>query len=556
MSRLPLASFAALIVATVAAFFIVQHLKVSTPLIAGSPVPFPGVINPVSGRTCTVIAPDGKRVSVSFRRSKVSFYLLNRADDVDVWVIDPGGAIVRTLAIDRYMGIKKRIPFIWNGREDSGTLAPNGTYYIRVTLVHQNRTVKISGDSGPEPVKIKTFPPSPVVQSVSPELASPDPKESITIRYAGSESRAVTIEIYRTDLPGRPRLVKSFVTAFGSQTAVWDGLINHRPAPTGTYLVGITMTDAACNLGTFPKTIPPAPGTTPHAGLTVEYLAAQPPMAPVAAGSEAAVEVYSVRRSYRWSLVRAGAQRPAVTGVGFVAGALRPSTLRIPVPSGRAGLYELELQAGPYRTTVPLVANASRPATALVVLPALAWQGLNPVDDTGDGLPSTLAGGGPIELERPLLDGLPAGYGDEAGLLAYLDSTHRAYDLTTDLGLALGAGPALAGHSLVVLAGIEEWLPSSLAPALRAYVEQGGHLVSFGPGSLLRTATVAGGRALDPSPPAAVDVLGFRPAAGAARHTLGRGTFAAVDIAGFGSSLRHDSSARALIRRLWTAPAH
>ena len=45
----------------------------------------------------------------------------------------------------------------------------------------------------------------------------------------------------------------------------------------------------------------------------------------------------------------------------------------------------------------------------LVVLPALTWQGHNPVDDNGDGLPDTLDAGVPIELDRPLADGLPAG---------------------------------------------------------------------------------------------------------------------------------------------------
>ncbi len=39
MKRLPVAAFVALALATVAAFFFIQHLKVSTPLIAGDPCP-------------------------------------------------------------------------------------------------------------------------------------------------------------------------------------------------------------------------------------------------------------------------------------------------------------------------------------------------------------------------------------------------------------------------------------------------------------------------------------------------------------------------------------
>ena len=41
MSRLSVAAFVALAVATAAAFFVTQHLKVTTPLLAGYPVPCP-----------------------------------------------------------------------------------------------------------------------------------------------------------------------------------------------------------------------------------------------------------------------------------------------------------------------------------------------------------------------------------------------------------------------------------------------------------------------------------------------------------------------------------
>ena len=39
--------------------------------------------------------------------------------------------------------------FVWNGREDNGRLAPDGTYYVRVALMHQGRTVDDLGRAGP-----------------------------------------------------------------------------------------------------------------------------------------------------------------------------------------------------------------------------------------------------------------------------------------------------------------------------------------------------------------------------------------------------------------------
>ena len=52
--------------------------------------------------------------------------------------------------------------------------------------------------------------------------------------------------------------------------------------------------------------------------------------------------------------------------------------------------------------SAPIIATPARRAPVLVVLPALTWQGANPVDDTGDGLPNTLGAGRSVRLDRPL----------------------------------------------------------------------------------------------------------------------------------------------------------
>jgi FlgD Ig-like domain len=498
LSRLPVVGFALLAVATVAAFFVTQHLKVTTPLIAGSPRPVPSWINPADGRVCA---------GVDHRRVFVSFYLLHRSDDVDVYIVDQTGAIVRTIAQGRHMRRKVRTPdgvFTWNGRNDDGQVVPDGTYYFRVALVHQGRTVEISDSAGPEPIQVRTIPPRPVVTKVSPALIPRNDSGDVLIRYTENQHRSGVVRIWRTDLAGKPKLVKSFVTAWNGQSAVWDGKIDRRPAPPGTYLVGLDVTDAACNTGGYPIVMPPAPGTT-HTGVTVRYLAAEPPLRPVPAGSTATVYADARQQPYRWALRRAGSKTVVVKGSSSA------FTLDVKLPSGHAGMYQLALRSGPYRTVIPIVASlptaAHRPKV-LVVLPALTWQGLNPVDDDGDGLPNTLAAGGPISLNRPLANGFPPGAVDEAGLLAYLDKTRRSYDVTTDLGLLEGFGPTLAGHSGVVLAGSELWLPASLQATMRAYVQNGGHVMSLGIDSLRRSVTVAGQRALHPTRAAADDAFG------------------------------------------------
>ena len=141
VSRLPVGAFAALVAATIAAFFVTQHLKVTTPLIPGAPRPVPGG-DRSAARQCR--ACGGKNSG----STTISFYLQHRADTVDVYVVDAeDDQIVRTVATGRHMRIDVRNPdgvFHWNGREDNGQVAPDGTYYFRVALLHQGRTVDLN----------------------------------------------------------------------------------------------------------------------------------------------------------------------------------------------------------------------------------------------------------------------------------------------------------------------------------------------------------------------------------------------------------------------------
>ena len=256
MTRLSSVAFATLAAATVAAFFVIQHLKVTTPLIQGNPSPDPSAINPVNGNVCG---------GVNHRFTRLSFYLQHRADDVDVYVVDSSGAIVRTVASNHHMRRNVRKPdgeFSWNGREDNGTVAPDGTYYFEIALRNQGRTVELSN----APVKVITVPPRPFVTRVSPSLVAAG--APVTIRYSVGAGRGAFVLLYRTDLPGGARLAFSFGTG-NAHRVVWDGRIHGLPAPAGHYLAGLRVTDQACNTGTFPRVLPPAPGAAPNAVVTV-----------------------------------------------------------------------------------------------------------------------------------------------------------------------------------------------------------------------------------------------------------------------------------------------
>lgn len=236
-----MAAFTALAAATIGAFFIVQHLKVTTPLLSGYPAPDPAVINPVYGGTCG---------GVDHRHMSVSFYLLHRSDDVDVYIVNQSGAIAATLATNRYMQARppRRMAFTWDGREDNGRLAPDGLYYIHVDLVHQGRTVVISNQltGAAEPVRVQSTIPAPRVTAVDPRVIPQGGSADVTIHYTGTEGRAATVLLYRTGSSSVPSLVKAFLISGAGGQATWDGKIHGRPAAAGTYLVGLRVTDAAC----------------------------------------------------------------------------------------------------------------------------------------------------------------------------------------------------------------------------------------------------------------------------------------------------------------------
>jgi flagellar hook assembly protein FlgD len=523
VKRLPVAAFVALAIATVGAFFLVQTLKVSTPFIAGLPAPHPSQINPVSGGTCAI--PSGKLHKLrrtDFRRMTISFLLLNKADDVTVQMVDGAGHVVDTLARAVPMSINHRRGFVWNGRLADGRVAPSGRYYVQVTLIHQRRTIRItSQNTGQlEPVTVEDAPAPIKVVSVragggEPAVFPQASGRSIAIRFTVVGTRKPTVRVYRTDVPGAPRPVDTF-RATTLRTAFWNGTTSAgTPAPQGTYLISVSARDRACSLSRFPVRLPAPAGSTPHAGVTVRYLAAQPPMTAVKAGSTVTVAVDSRRHRYSWALRRVGSGALQRSGHSAAVG------LKLKIPG--EGLYALSLRWGSHRTAVPIVAGATGGAVGsggssgvghrrvLVVLPALTWQGLNPVDDDGDGTPNLLSGGGPIQIERPFTGGLPAGFSAEAGLIHYLHAIGRQFTLTTDLSLVSGGTSLLSHYSGVVFAGSERWLPATTGSALSTWVEQGGHVLSFGIGAFQRTVNVSGGEASDPSAPHPVDFLLARP---------------------------------------------
>lgn len=469
--------FAALACATVAAFFVTQRLKRE-----------PSVVQSV--RTVKFFSPNGDGVRDV---NEISFQL-KRSDDVTVGVVDADGSEVRRLASDRPARPYRPVRLRWDGDTGAGVRAPDGLYRLRIGLRRQGRSV-----TAPRSLRLDTRPPRPTVVAVR---ARPD--GSYRVRIRGPGRSVPRFAVYRTDRT-RPEVVARFSGRRGRRAALWDGRAGARPAPPGTYLVAARVADRAGNVGSAPERLPPRPGEVRgRPGISIRRLAAQPPLEPVRAGSPLTFFVNAAGRRYSWTVRRIGEPRPRRRG------SARDPRLALPAPGRASGLYVLSLRSGRDRSAVPFLVQGRRSSPVQVVVPTITWQGLNQVDDDGDGLPNTLPAGTRVTLERVFASGLPADFDDVAALFAWLDDRGLRYDVSSDLALARAGAPRAAARTGLLLAGSVRWLPPGLAAGLRAYVRRGGRVASLGTEALRRGVSVGPARLARPTEPGRTDALGSR----------------------------------------------
>jgi hypothetical protein len=323
---------------------------------------------------------------------------------------------VRRLVDERDLAGDERHRVYWNARDDEGRIVPDGIYRMRVVRRDEGRVVGSLKD-----IRVDTKRPRVRLVSASPGVVSPGPLglvPPVRVRYAGPRNESPEFRVFRTD--GGPVRVVARLRGDKTRTFAWNGMVRGHPAADGDYAFSVRVRDRAGNPAQFPSGRTPTPASAlPHTGVAVRRLTLRGPLGAV------------------WPLAVAG------------------------VPFSRLAL------------------GRPRP---LVVLPALTWQALNPYDDDLDGFADTLAASGAVRLARPFDRGrLPSRLRSEAEpLLGFLDRERLPYDLTSDLALARGQGPALANAPGVALAGSVRWLTPGLARRLHRYVEDGGRVVSFG----------------------------------------------------------------------------
>jgi len=478
-------AFALVVVAAVGGLYVAQRLRHSEPVVLGV-------------RRTATFSPTGSGP----RQAALSFYL-KRSDTVAVSVVDVQGDQIQAISSGTNVGARRRVVFVWNGRDTAGEIPADGTYRFRIGLARQGRSLTV-----PNGVRLDTKPAQPVITEVLPAhgagpLILPGPKQAVGL-VSGTPGHDVEGFVLRTDVTPST-VVRRFRLPDRPARITWDGKVNGRPAADGTYLLGLTETDSAGNRGSTPQHLAPIAGPTRgRAGVTVRHLGVAVPQLPVKPGGVISTRVDARGHGWTWSLTPALGGKPLKKGKG------RGNVIRLRVPSKARGLLTLAVAAKPYRVEVPVgVETGHRPL--LVVLPAIRWQALAPVDGTGDGLPDWLELGRPVALGRllPPLSGGLKGLNDQVTpLLRVLAGTGLAYDVTTDIALTKGIGPRLEGHRGVVLAGEETWLTEPGLKRLRERVVAGGRLLDLGLDSLRRSVVINGDLVSAPSRPAEGNALG------------------------------------------------
>ena len=297
MARLPQTLIVLVLLgATAAAFAVTEQLKLERSPITGTRV----------DRLFSPVCECARDVAI------VSFVLRKRAR-ITVDVLDGAGDSVRTLVRDRDEP-RGRVSYVWDGRNESGRVVPEGRYRPRVQIREHGRTIAL-----PNPIRVDTTPPRIRFTDVEPRVFSPDGdgrNDRVTAKYEVNEvARAMLL------VDGRRRVLGRFRPRAGRLT--WMGQVVGRPVRPGIYELRLRALDRAGNRSR----------RTGAVTVRVRYVELARDRIEVVAGKRFGVGVSTDARSYRWLF--AGERGASRTKVLVLRAPETPGTYAVYVRVGR-----------------------------------------------------------------------------------------------------------------------------------------------------------------------------------------------------------------------------
>jgi hypothetical protein len=277
-----------LLVATAAAFAITEHLKLEkAPLSAA-------LLSERRGREVAsghvLLGPTCSNCTTNTAILRVK---LRHPGPVTVTILDSSDHEVRTIASHVRMKAKTPMLFHWNGRTDTGRVAPDGIYHPSVQLPRHKYTFtnKIILDTKkPAVISATAVKRKPVLFA--------GPGRTVAIRYEFSEPAHAVVYL------GGRQIILSHVTRKHDKVK-WAGTLGGRSLPAGRYVLSIGAQDLAGN-----ET--PAAGRM-HVTVVVRYVQLSPERLTVGGGGRLAVHVKTAAKRYTWRLgQRHGSHRGSV----------------------------------------------------------------------------------------------------------------------------------------------------------------------------------------------------------------------------------------------------
>jgi flagellar hook assembly protein FlgD len=256
-----------LLVATAAAFAITEHLKL--------------IKSPVRG----VLVSKFFSPTCACGQSKAAIRVkLRRRDSVTVTILDSGHHQVATLPPVRALVTPgQAVSFLWGGRTNAGTWAPDGDYYPEIDLADARHKYVLRNR-----IVLDTKTPHVLSATAGSHVLFVGRGQGVPIRYALSEpANAVVYLGGRQIIRGRPTRTEASVK--------WSGkLKDGRPVPAGTYVLSVGARDAAGNR------TPPA--ARKNVTVVVRYIDLAPHVVSVRPGARFDVHVEMRAPRYTWRL--------------------------------------------------------------------------------------------------------------------------------------------------------------------------------------------------------------------------------------------------------------
>jgi hypothetical protein len=269
-----------LLVATAAAFAITEHFKL--------------IRSPVYG---TLVSKALSPVCHCKDSTAAIRIRLRHPDRVTVKILDSGSHTVATIASGARMPARRHLRFLWDGRTDAGTPAPDGVYYPEVHLANAHRTILL-----PNRIVLDTRTPKVISASAGKPVLYAAPGQTIAIRYTFTEQAHAVVYL------GRHRIIRGRPTRQHYKVK-WAGALDGRPVRPGRYVLSVGALDDAGN-------------ETPVAArkrvtVVVRYIDVAPRRVAVRSGGRLAVHVATAAPRYTWRLGhRHGARRGKLLQLG------------------------------------------------------------------------------------------------------------------------------------------------------------------------------------------------------------------------------------------------